>query len=195
MNTTKYRGIIVILVIISVTLSAWSFDSFGEKWSPFEFKGNELYRYRVKWGDEQQESAIYSLRIEENAAGNYTVKYSTEVEVEPSQLSSDVAFGYWESYGPSLQFMFLNPMYSMLFDQLELKVGEKMSYYGQGTMKVTGKEKVAGRVGYVCRLFDTDEEFVAEWVVDPTLALPLRSINSELSGGEGEILMLDYKRL
>ncbi|MBS3765648.1 hypothetical protein KGY71_03900 [Candidatus Bipolaricaulota bacterium] len=192
---TKYSGIIVVLVIIAVALSTCSFDSFGEKWSPFEFKGNELYRYRVKWEDEGQESAIYSLRIEENAAGNYTVKYSTEVEVEPSQLSSDVAFGYWGSYGPSLQLMFFNPMYSMFFDQLELKVGEKMSFYGQGLIKVTGKEKVAGHVGYVCRLFNSEEEFVAEWVVDPELALPLRSMNSEQSGGEGEILILDYKRL
>ena len=192
---TKYRGITVVLVILAVALSACSFDSFGEKWSPFEFKGNELYRYRVQWGDKEQESAIYSLRIEENSAGNYTVKYSTEVEVKPSQLGSDVAFGYWESYGPSLQLMFLNPMYDMFFDQLELKVGEKMSYYGQGLMKVTGKEKVAGHLGYVCRLLNADEEFISEWVVDPALALPLRSTHSEMSGGEGEILMLDYKRL
>lgn len=192
---TKQGGVLVIVFVVSVALIAGSFGAFGKEWKPFEFRGNEHYRYRVKWGDEELESAIYNLSIEANEAGNYQVKYSTEVEIEPSQLGSNVVFGYWGSYGPSLQFIFLNPMYSMLFEQLELKVGEKMSYYGQGTMKVTGKEKVAGRVGYVCRLLDADEEFVGEWVIDPTLALPLRSINQEVSEGEGEIVLLNYERL
>lgn len=125
----------IIVAFLAVVLVAPSFGVFAEKWKPFKFKGNELYRYRVKWGEEEKESAIYSLSIEENDAGNYQVKYSTEVEVEPSQLDSEVAFGYWGSYGPSLHFMFMNPMYEMLFEQLELSVGEKMSYYGQGTMK------------------------------------------------------------
>lgn len=192
---TEYRGISVVVVVIALALIACSFGAFGEKWEPFEFKGNELYEYRVKWGDEELESALYRLSIEENQDGNYTVKYSTEVEVEPSELSGNVIFGYWGSYGPSLQFIFLNPMYSMLFEQLELKVGKEMSYYGQGTMKVTGKEKVAGRIGYVCRLFDVDEELAGEWVIDPDLALPLRSVNPEVTDGEGEIVLLNYKGL
>lgn len=194
MNSKKF-GIPVVVCFSIVALLFCSCGSFAENWQPFQFEGNETYRYRVKWGEEKRESAVYRLSIEENEEGNYQVEYSTEVEVEPSELNSEVAFGYWESYGPSLHFMFLNPMYEMLFEELELKVGEKMSYYGRGTMEVTGREEVAGREGYVCRLFDSEEEFLAEWVVDPELALPLRSINSELDKGEGEIVLLEYEKL
>lgn len=194
MNTRAKIGIKAGL-IVALAMLVFTWGTLAETWTPFQFLGNELYRYKIKWGEDEQESAIYSLTVKENESGNYTVNYSTQVEVEPSQLNSEVIFGVWGSYGPSLHFMFLNPMYEMLFNQLELNVGEKMSYYGQGTMKVTGTEKIVGRQGYVCRLFDTDDNPIAEWVVDPGLALPLRSTMYESSGTEGEIILLNYEKL
>lgn len=193
MKTTG-KAIILVALVFIVTLLVFGPVTNAKTWSAFQFRGNEMYEYRVIWGDEDRE-AIYRLSINEKPSGNYSVKYSTEVEIKPSQLSSDVAFGYWGTYGPSLHFMFLNPMYEMLFSQLELKVGEKMSYYGQGTMKVPGKEKIAGRTGFVCQLYDNDENLIAEWVIDPELALPLRSITYEGSGTEGEIILVNYEKL
>ena len=61
----------------------------------------------------------------------------------------------------------------------ELKEGEKMSLFGAGTVKVTGKETVGGRTGFVCQYFQKtgdEEELIWEWTVDPELALPIKSI-------------------
>ena len=165
---------------------------FSATWNPFEFRGNESYRYQVTWEEEAQ-SAIYELLIEELDNGNFRVKYGTEVEISPEELSSEMVFGFWGGYGPSLSFLFMNPMYEMLFSQLELNVGEKMSYYGQGKMEVVGRETIAGLEGYVCKFSDSDGELIAEWVIKPELGLPLRSRLYEGGGSEGEINLLSYE--
>lgn len=87
-------------------------------------------------------------------------------------------------------------MYEMLFSQLELQVGEKMSFYGQGIIEVVGTETIAGRNGYVCRYTEkSEDELLAEWVIDPDLALPLRS--KMYDGGEmmGQIELLVYEEI
>jgi hypothetical protein len=55
-------------------------------------------------------------------------------------------------------------------------------------------EEMAGRSGFVCQLFDSEEEdkMLAEWVIDPELALPLRSKTYGDDGIEGEIELLKY---
>ena len=83
----------------------------------------------------------------------------------------------------------------MYFQEMDLEVGEKMSCYGIGLIKVTGKEKIAGREGFVCQLFQTmddEEELVAEWIVDPELALPLRSRVFSEEKVESQIELIKY---
>ncbi len=181
------------IVVGIIVLS--SFAVMGATWGPFEFEGNERYRYRVSWNDGDERSAIYELGIREDPEGNFKVSYSTEVTLSPSELSEELVFGFWGGYGPSLSFLFLNPMYKMLFNQLELAVGEKMSYYGQGKMEVVDKESIAGMVGYVCKFYESPGRLVAEWVINPDLALPLRSRMYEGSGVKGEIELLGYEKL
>ncbi|MFW6013164.1 MAG: hypothetical protein ACOCZX_06070 [Candidatus Bipolaricaulota bacterium] len=181
----------LLAVLIAGLVMASAFGGQAQVWQPFSFRGNESYRYQINWQNGEENSAIYSLTISQNDSGKYTVEYSTEIEAE--ELSSELAFGYWGTYGPSLQYMFWNPMYEMLFSQLELKVGEKMSYLDFGTMEVKGKENVAGFEGFVCELSDTDGEKTAEWVIDPEIALPLRSYMYEGNVDEGEVVLLDYE--
>ena len=183
----------ILLVLLAVLLTTNS--AYGAKWEPFNFQGDEAYRYQVNWTDDSEQSAIYELRIEENNSGDFVVKYSTEIIVSASELSSQTVFGFWGGYGPSLNFLFLNPMYEMLFSQLELEVGEKMSFYGQGTMEVLGMESIAGINGYVCRYSGSEEEIRAEWVIDPDLPLPLRSRMYEGSNVRGELELTYYEKL
>lgn len=183
-----WMGFLAVIVLVC------SSSVYAEKWSAFEFKGDELYQYQIQWGDDELNTAIYTLKIEETADQKYMVEYGTKVEVD--ELSSELAFGYWGAYGPSLHLMFWNPMYQMLFSQLELKVGEQMSYYDMGKMQVTSKETIAGRTGYVCRLIGPNNgEPKAEWVIDPNLALPLRSNMLEENGNQAEIVLLKYEQL
>ncbi|MBU1291843.1 hypothetical protein KJ898_08645, partial [bacterium] len=57
-----------------------------------------------------------------------------------------------------------------------------------------GKEKIAGREGFVCQFFQADEEekMLAEWVIDPELALPLRSKIFEDNELQGQIELVKY---
>ncbi|MEA1939428.1 MAG: hypothetical protein U9N03_02055, partial [Candidatus Caldatribacteriota bacterium] len=61
-------------------------------------------------------------------------------------------------------------------------------------IKVIGKEKIAGREGFVCQLFQADEEdiMIAEWVIDPELALPLKSRIFEDNELQGQIELVKY---
>lgn len=51
-------GLPIFVGYLALALLFFSFGAFAEKWTPFEFKGNELYRYEVNWGEGKKESAI-----------------------------------------------------------------------------------------------------------------------------------------
>ena len=64
------------------------------------------------------------------------------------------------------------------FPQLELNVGEKMSLWGAGLVKVTGKETVAGIEGYIVEFYQTqngEDKLVTKMTINPDYPLPLRS--------------------
>ncbi|MBE0478600.1 hypothetical protein IBX65_05715 [Candidatus Aerophobetes bacterium] len=165
-----------------------------KSWQAFEFRGDERFEYRVSWemGEEEKE-AIYILDIrksdERTAEGEaiFDVSYTTKGKLRKEDLGPEAAFGLWSIYGVSLNILVLNPAYGFFFSQVDMKVGEKISFYGAGAVKIPGKETIAGRDGFVCQFLQTvdeKEELVAEWVIDPGIALPLRSRVFE----EGELL-------
>ena len=87
-------------------------------------------------------------------------------------------------------------MYQALLGQLELKVGEKMSYFGGMLAKVTTKEKVAGHEGFVVKMFNTSkgqEELVAELVIHPDIPVALRARSYRKGQIQTENLMLKYE--
>ncbi len=61
-------------------------------------------------------------------------------------------------------------------------------------MDVVGTETVADRNGFLCRLTD-DEVLIGKWVIDPGLALGLRSKMYESSGFDGAVELVKYERL
>jgi len=86
-------------------------------------------------------------------------------------------------------------MYQALLGQLELAVGEKLSYFGGMLAKVTAKEEVAGHEGFVVQIFRTredKEELLAELVIDPAVPVALRARSYSKGKLQTENLMLKY---
>ena len=87
-------------------------------------------------------------------------------------------------------------MYQPLLTQLDLVVGEKMSYFGGMLAKVTAKETIAGHEGFVVQILNTSKEepvLMAELVVNPDISIALRSRAYSKGKISQENLLLDYK--
>jgi hypothetical protein len=169
-------------ICLSVGLSC---TAGAAQWEAFQFRGNERYEYLISWLDQEDATeATYILDIQEtgevNAEGEqlWEVSYTTKGIISGSQLGPEAAFGLWSVYGVSLNALVLNPAYGFIFAQMDLKVGEKTNLYGAGLVTIPEKQTIAGHEGYVCQFFQGsggDAELIAEWVIDPDLALPLSS--------------------
>ena len=191
----------IIVVLIGLFLFGIGQAVWAEKWEPYQFKGNEYFEYKILLEeDEEKGEAIYILDIkkssEKSKSGEevFEVSYTTKGTLTKDELGAETAFGLWGVYGISLSMLVINPAYAFFFSQMDLKVGEKMNFFGAGIIKVIGKEKIAGREGFVCQLFQADEEdkMLAEWVIDPELALPLRSKIFEDNELQGQIELIKY---
>ncbi|MBC7189121.1 hypothetical protein H5U35_02745, partial [Candidatus Aerophobetes bacterium] len=155
---------------------------FAVKWQAFNFKGNEKFEYEVGWGsDTFKKKAFYTLEIRktgrEEGEDIFEVTYITKGKLKKSELGPETAFGLWSAYGISLNVLMLNPAYAFFFSQLDLKVGEKISFYGAGVVEISGKMKIAGIDGFICQFFEVVEgqkKLMAEWVINPQLPLPLK---------------------
>ncbi|MFP4589361.1 MAG: hypothetical protein ACLFO3_05300 [Candidatus Acetothermia bacterium] len=176
MKNRRNRAVMVLLVIAALVFTGVS--SLGATWEPFEFRGNESYSFEVTWeGYEGEESSIYEFRILDDKDEGYTVRFISEAKLSSSdELTGDLLYGSWSGYGVPIGYMLVNPVYTMMFGELDLKVGERMSFYGQGKMEVVGTETVAGREGFLCQLTG-EEGLMGEWVIDPDLALPFLPVD------------------
>lgn len=175
----------------------WQIAS-AKQWQPYQFKGDERYEYKITWEeDEEKTEAIYIMDIkrsgEKNEEGKeiLEVSYTTKGKLSEDELGEQAAFGLWGVYGISLPMLFLNPMYGVFFGQMDLKAGEKMSLFGMGVIKVTGKAEVGGREGFVCQLFQEDE-LMTEWTIDPDLAMPIQSKLYEDGRPQHQIELMKY---
>lgn len=194
----------VLFVAVTICLLAVFFNQTANavKWEPYQFKGNEKYEFRIISSDDgKQLEAYYALEIKKSgkkdSAGEdlFEVTYTTRGEVPESKLGAETAFGLWGFYGVSLAMVFVNPAYSFFFTQLDLVEGGNMNFYGAGTVRVTGKETVGGREGFVCKLSqpgDEGEQLITEWTVDPNLALPIKSILYDEGEVQNRIELIKY---
>ena len=193
----------VALVAVAV-LSAGATLAVAGKWSPNEFKGPAYYKYRlVNHEDGKPTEILQGLDVEateqKDDAGNalFRVTTSSQTLVKEDDLASAGLFGPspFLSMVPAL--MFGNPMFGTLLSQMDLVVGEKMSFFGAGYAKVVKRETVAGVEGFLCELYGKQDEKdvkVAELVVHPDLSLPLRSRTYQDGELRFEMELLEYKK-
>ncbi len=195
------KGVIE-MALVGLLMVVVSQIVFAKQWQPFQFKGDERFEYRVSWQTHDKvKDATYILDLkkseEKTEAGEdiYQVSYTTQGKLRKEDLGPEAAFGFWSTYGISLNVLVLNPAYGFFFAQMDLKVGEKMDFYGAGTVKISDKAHIAEREGFVCQFFqqvDAKEQLVAEWVIDPEIALPLRSRVFENNQVQSEVELVSY---
>lgn len=176
----KLARVAALALVVPVALAAAGTRP-QTKWTPFQFKGDERFDYKllIDDGSGPRESG-FGLDIRKKGDAAYDVTWSIRSTLPKEELNEQALLVGWGGAAPAMAIM--NPMYAMFVTDLELKEGEKMSVFGAGTVKVTGKETVGGRTGYTCQFLQKDgdkETLVWEWTVDPELALPIKSVTHD----------------
>jgi hypothetical protein len=177
MSAIRRRPLFALFVVLLVT--GLVTVAFAAKWKPYQFKESEYYEYKITAVEKDKErSAIYSIRIKPSDEGMVEVTYSTTGKFPKAKLGAETAWGFWGAWGgASLSMIAMNPAFSAFLTQLDIKDGATWAM-GPMQLKVTGKETVAGREGYIVKMFMNEGDGAkvkCEWTVDPALALPLKS--------------------
>lgn len=191
------------LVFIGVLFGGFAPITQAQKWEPYQFKGNEKYEYKITLFDEDKKSEIFHIlevkkTDKKNEAGEemFEVSYTTKGLMSKSEIGVESPFSLIGAQGYTIATLILNPVYNAFFKDVEMKVGEKITFAGIGVLKVTGKEKVANREGLKCQLSQKDEggneEVVVEWVIDPALALPIHSKIYQLGKVQSECVLTNF---
>jgi hypothetical protein len=180
---------------------------YAETWKPYQFQKDEKYEFRIvldtgeseETEEEGKKETTYILETKSisQKEGFIEISFTTKSIVKEEDLSYEKVFGFGEMIGAPLSMLIVNPMYSYIFEQVDLEVGEKVKLLGMGTVKVTGKESVGGREGFVCQFYQLEgkeEKLLTEWVIDPALALPLRVKNFEDGELRSLFELLSYRK-
>lgn len=164
-------------------------------WKPWQFQVGETYEFRMtdhSRPDQAPIQLVLDLAPSEvqgkDGAKQVAVSYTTTVLVKESELGPQTAFGGGAgalAMGPAM--LMLNPMITGFADQLTLEVGEKMALFGAGRIEITEKVKVAGIEGFLCKMYGPKQQEQAgalqfEWVVNPEIAAPLKSVTYDRKG-------------
>lgn len=190
----KHSLLILALALSFVPRSASAQDE--KKWKPYQFKGNERYEYKAVMvdGDAKKEMG-YVLDIRKKGEEDWDVTTSIKTPMKKTQGAEILMGGLAMGLSPAMFLM--NPLFGAFLEQVELKEGEKMSLFGAGLIKVTKKETVGGRTGFVCELYTkVENKDVLTWVctIDPELALPIRSITFEEGKEKQRMDLVSYKK-
>lgn len=181
-----------------------SFSYAGVQWKPYQFQKDERYEFKIvldvtESEEDMGKEVIYVLEIKSypEKEGFVELNFTTKSLISEGELTYEKIFNFGDIIGVPLAFLIVNPMYSYIFEQIELDVGEKMKILGLGTVKVVGRETVGGREGFICQLFQiegSEEKLIVEWIIDPTLALPLKAKNFKDGNLESFFELISYKR-
>lgn len=175
----KFLSAAMCVLLLSAVTSG---RALAEKWTPYQFKGNEHFEYELR---SNAQAANFTLDIVKKKKGLFEVSSTSKWLVTKEELGVDILGGFWAGAGGvGLTMFFVDPMGGRLFGSLDLKVGEKMSFWGMGVVKIVGKEKIAGREGFVCQLIGQEDRLLMEWVIDPALPLPL---STKIFDNEGNV--------
>ncbi len=192
------------LLTAAIVLAASSAASAQDKWKPYQFKADERYEFRITETEGgKAKEVFYVMDIKstgkKDAEGEelLEVSYTTRGTMKKSELGEKTLFGAWDMQGYGMAWAIVNALYGALFADLTLKEGEKLSLLGLGLVKVTGKAKVADRDGFIVQFFGKEDEkevLNAEWIVDPALALPIKTTNYEGGKAKSVIELVSYKK-
>jgi hypothetical protein len=181
------------VLFLLLALPAGAHDA--KKWKPYQFSGDERYEYKVTTleGDEKKESG-FVLDVRKKGSEDWDVTWSTKAVMKRTQ-GPELLVGGLAMVSPTVPV--INPVFGIFLEQVDLKVGEKMSLLGAGLVKVVRQEQVGGRTGYVCELYTRQEDKdVQAWscTIDPALAMPIRSIAFEEGKEKHRLELVAHKK-
>ena len=196
----RTRTTILLTTTVVVLLS--SAAALAGKWKPYDFKGAAFYKYRItkheKGGKEQ---VVFTFEAKPAASTGsdrlWDVTTSTQRVMKEDELKGAAVFGVSPILTLAPTLMIGHPLFATMIGEMELEVGEKLSFFGAGKAHVVDKVTVAGVEGFRCELFMKDgeaEKRVAEVVVNPDLAFPLRSRTFDGEAISLEMELLEYRK-
>jgi len=72
------------------------------------------------------------LITDQGKEGLVEIAFTTKSLLKEEELNYEKVFGFGELIGVPLSILIVNPMYSYLFEQIDLNVGEKVKLLGLG---------------------------------------------------------------
>lgn len=196
----KIKKLFTLFMIVSLLLLI-TYPIESEKWEPFQFEGTERFEYLIELynGQKANDNLHYIIDLKptdntnENGEKLYKVSYTRVGYISESGLDDQIFFGYsgFEVIG-----FFINPMYYPMISDLDIKVGEETLIYGIGTIKITGKEKINGREGFICELYSTGnkEILMAIFTIAPKIPVPLKVIvYNDVKEINSEVILVEYR--
>ncbi len=183
---TIFSLVLVLLFISTLPIAALT-------WQPYDFSGNECYSYSVFWKDVKFQFDFEITAIDDlfdNEKELFDVSLTYKLLLDKNMLGEGI-FETFELYSLFTVTLF-NPIYFYCLENLDYIIGEALTFAGTDLMvAIIAREKIGGREGFLCR-FTENEEIIGEWVIDPELALPLRSTIYSRDEIEAELLLLNY---
>lgn len=133
-------------------------------------------QYQIK--PRKGQNVLYGIQVQRMQNQKVKVKIQSEAEMNEDKIGAQTLLGFWGLYGISY-LAFFNPAFAMFYSQMDLQVGEKMSFFGAGYAKVTGGKVVGGRKGKVVEFYQRDgdkESLATRTVIDPLIFIPIENI-------------------
>ena len=167
----------------TVLLSATALGQ--NRWEPFKLHPAVKFvdlQYRIQ--NQQGDTVVYGIQVKRLKDQQVRIKISSEAELNEDQIGAQTLMGFWGVFGLS-QFIFFNPAFAMFYSQMDLEVGEKMSFFGAGFAKVTGEKTVGGRKGRVVEFYQREngkDRLISKTVIDPKIFIPIENITYDQNG-------------
>lgn len=155
------------------------------RWQPFKLHPDVSFldlQYSIQ--NQQGDTLVYGIQVERLQHQQVKLKILSEARLAEDQLGAQTLLGFWGVFGVS-HLIFFNPAFAMFYSQMDLNVGEKMSFFGAGYAKVTGEKVVGGRKGKVVEFYqreDGKDRLVSKTVIDPKIFIPIENIMFDNSG-------------
>lgn len=189
-------------LMVLVGMAFLSNTGMAQKWKPFQFKGSERYEYKLTWLQDEKKEVTFIVDLkdagekDENGDEVLDVSFTIQRKMNKNAFTEGSLESLIDIHGLSMTMLIFNPLYFFVFEEIELKDGEKTNFAGMGAIKVTGKEKIAGREGFVCQFFQKDaddkDQLAVEWVIDPALGMPLRTKTYQEGDLQSQCELLKY---
>lgn len=195
----KVKSMVILLNIFLLLLL--NINEVFAGWIPFQFKGTEIYEYKVVYDMERlgkTDNPTFVLKMTSKDEKFYDMVFSVTLPVEKDKLSSEFMGKLSGTTKFFLEMIFSLPFMSMIFYEADLEEGKEYESFF-GILKILNKVNIAGQEGYLCQFWgineeENKEELNFEWVISPDLGLPLLMKSYFDGEATGYVELIKYEK-